>query len=167
VGDPRFQSKHKNRREIIFEWTQKEFKNLERVGAVGVRVPQPIMKIKNILVMQYIGTQRQPAPMLKDVNLSNPEEIYHMLIEFVHLMYHQAQLVHGDLSAFNVLIHRKKPYLIDFAQGVLLGHPQSAEFLRRDLQNISEFFHSKYDIKYNITHLYKKIITSKNRPLVT
>ena len=54
IGDPRFSSLPKNRRDVIFAWTQKEFKNLERLARVGVSAPKPITKIKNVLVMEYI-----------------------------------------------------------------------------------------------------------------
>ncbi len=53
-------------------------------------------------------------------------------------MYKKARLVHGDVSAFNILIYRKKPYLIDVGQGVLLGHPNSHDFLKRDIKNMEE-----------------------------
>ena len=156
VGDPRFTSLPKNRREIIFAWTQKEFKNLERLNKVGVNVPKPITKIKNILVMEYIGDEEQPAPALKDVHLDDPESMFKTLIDFISTMYKKAGLVHSDMSAFNVLVYDKKPYLIDLGQGVLLEHPQSYEFLKRDIHNIVSYF-KKYKIKANEKQIYKNI----------
>ena len=86
--------------------------------------------------MEYIGTKNQAAPLLKDIKLEDPEEIMNTLYTYMKNMYQKAKLVHGDFSVFNVLYHRKRPYIIDFGQGVLLEHPNSDEFLRRDIINI-------------------------------
>lgn len=157
IGDPRFKSIHKTRRDLVFIWTKKEFKNLDRLQKVSVRAPKPIISIKNVLVMEYIGNSDRPAPMLKDVTLDNPEEIFHTLIDFVTRMYKKAELVHGDISAFNVLMHKGKPYLIDLGQGVLLEHPNSNEFLKRDIHNIVSYF-KKFDIQADENKIYNNII---------
>ena len=157
VGDPRFQSFHHTRRGLIFAWTKKEFKNLERVKRIGIMAPKPIISIKNVLVMEYIGSKSNPAPLLKDTEIDNPEEIFEVLINYISDMYKKAKMVHADFSAYNVLIHEKKPYLIDFGQGVLLDHPSSDEFLRRDINNIVKYF-KKYNLKNSSHDIYLKII---------
>jgi len=157
IGDPRFQSFHHTRRGLVFTWTKKEYKNLERVKKIGVRAPTPVISIKNVLVMEYIGDAKRPAPMLKDTKIDNPEEIFKTLIGFISKMYKKANMVHGDFSAYNVLMHKNKPYLIDFGQGVLLEHPNSDEFLRRDINNIINYF-KKYNLSYNFQDIYLKII---------
>ena len=156
VGDPRFKTIGKNRRNIIYAWAKKEFKNLERLNKVGVRAPKPIIQIKNVLVMEYIGDSKMPAPMLKDVSLEKPEEIFDTLIDFILRMYRKAELVHSDMSAFNVLIHKNKPYLIDLGQGVLLEHLHAHEFLKRDIYNIVQYF-KKYNIEADEDEIYKNI----------
>jgi len=156
VGDPRFKTINKNRRDIIYAWAKKEFKNLERLNKVGVRAPRPIIRIKNVLVMEYIGDTKMPAPMLKDVSLEKPEEIFDTLIDFILKMYRKAELIHSDMSAFNVLMHKNKPYLIDLGQGVLLEHSHAHEFLKRDIYNIVQYF-KKYGIESNEDEIYKNI----------
>jgi RIO kinase 1 len=154
IGDPRFKSIHKSRRDLIYAWTRKEFKNLERLETVGVRAPKPIICLSNVLVMEYIGSSERPAPLLKDVVLDKPDEIFETIIDFITKMYKKANLVHGDISAFNILFYRKKPYIIDLGQGVLVEHPNAHEFLRRDIHNIVSYFN-----KYNITADEKQIYT--------
>lgn len=156
IGDPRFKSISKNRRDIIYAWTKKEFKNLERLNMAGVRAPKPIAKINNVLVMDYIGDQERPAPMLKDVTLENPVDVFNTLISFISKMYKKAGIVHSDVSAFNVLMHKNQPYLIDLGQGVLLEHPQAQEFLKRDIYNIVSYF-KKYDVKADEKNIYKTL----------
>jgi RIO kinase 1 len=160
LGDPRFKSIHRTRRDIIISWTKKEFKNLERLEKIGVRAPKPITKINNVLVMEYIGSQKKPAPLLKDVILKNPEDIFNTIIGYVSKMYQEAELVHSDLSAYNVIIHRNKPYLIDLGQGVLIEHPNAHDFLKRDIHNIVSYF-KKYNIFSNENKIYTKITKKK------
>ena len=52
-GDPRFQTMHKSRRDIIFNWTSKEYKNLQILERIGVNAPRPIKKINNICKMFF------------------------------------------------------------------------------------------------------------------
>jgi len=159
-GDPRFKSIHKTRRDIIFAWTKKEFKNLERLSEIGVKAPKPIVRINNVLVMQYIGSVNKPAPLLREVALKNPRDVFTTLIEYISKMYKKAELVHADLSAYNVMMHRNKPYLIDLGQGVLIEHPNSHEFLKRDIHNIVSYF-KKFNIRADEEKIYNKIVGKK------
>ena len=93
---------------------------------------------------------------MKDVILKNPQQVYETLIEYISKMYKKAELVHGDFSAFNILIYRKKPYLIDLGQGVLIEHHNSIEYLKRDIHNIVSFF-KKYKIKADEEKIFKEI----------
>ena len=161
LGDPRFKSIHQSRRDIIFAWTKKEFKNLELLQKVGIKAPKPIVFIKNVLVMEYIGTKNKPAPLLKDVILEKPDEIFKIIIDYIKIMYEKAGLVHGDMSAYNVMFHKKKPYLIDLGPGVLIEHPNSHEYLKRDIHNITYYF-KKYNIKADEGKIYNKILTKKS-----
>ena len=156
IGDPRFESIHKTRRDIIYAWTKKEFINLEKLLIAGITAPRPIAKINNVLVMEYIGDSKRPAPLMKDVRLKNPEDVFLTLIDFMSKMYRKVDLVHGDMSAFNVLIHKDQPYLIDLGQGVLLEHPRAHEFLKRDIHNIVKNF-KKYGIESDEEKIYKDI----------
>lgn len=156
-GDPRFHYANRNRREIVYDWTKKEFKNLERLKKTKVRAPNPIKKIKNILVMDYIGNSKGSAPLLKDVNLKYPEKIFDELLNFISIMYLKAKIVHADLSPYNILMYRGKPFIIDIGQGVLLEHPSSLEFLRRDIHNILQYF-TKFNIRENEEVIFNKII---------
>ncbi|KYK20372.1 hypothetical protein AYK24_03785 [Thermoplasmatales archaeon SG8-52-4] len=161
LGDPRFKSIHKTRRDIIIAWTKKEFKNLERLKRIKVRAPKPIICLNNVLIMQYIGSQNKPGILLKDVALKNPKKIFDTVIDFISKMYKEAELVHSDLSAYNIIIYRDKPYLIDLGQGVLLEHPNAHDFLKRDIHNIVSYF-KKYNIYSDETKIYNSIVKKKS-----
>ena len=155
-GDPRFKSVHKSKRDIIFAWTKKEFKNLQRLKKIGVRAPKPLVYFNNVLVMSYIGSYNKAAPLMKDVILTNPKEIFDTLITYISKMYRSANLVHSDISSYNVLIYRKKPYLIDLGQGVLIEHQNAIDFLKRDIHNVVSYF-KKYKIKADEEKIFEKI----------
>jgi len=157
-GDPRFRT-FRNRRDLIYEWANKEFKNLQILENIGITVPHPIRRIKNVLVMEYIGDETAPAPLLKDIKLSKPKKFLDKLIKYMEIMYQKAELVHGDLSEYNILVHNEKPYIIDVGQTMLKEHPMALEFLRRDIHNLIRFFKNKYNLKeYEEETLYSKII---------
>jgi len=159
-GDPRFQSIHKSRRDIIFNWTSKEYKNLQILERIGVNAPRPIKKINNILVMDFVGQNRQPAPLIKDIKLSKPEKIFKTIIDAISKMYLKAGLVHSDLSPFNILYYKNEPCIIDLGQGVLRDHPLSYDFLKRDIENIVSYF-KKYQINEDSHKIYQEITGKK------
>lgn len=145
-GDPRFKHVKHGTRSLIYAWALKEYKNLQRAYESGVRVPKPITVRNNVLVMEFIGEEGVPAPLMKDALLKHPEKIYRRLLEFVKTLYQEAKLVHGDLSEYNVMIWKDAPVIFDISQAVPLEHPMASQFLYRDLNNLNHFF-EKWSIK--------------------
>lgn len=139
-GDKRFKGITGSRRKVIYAWASKEFRNLQRLKDAGVKVPSPIRYHRNMLVMQYIGSKKGPAPLLRNVVLEDPERTYEIILEYMRLAYQGAQLVHADLSEYNILYHRKAPVIIDVGQAVLTDHVNARDFLNRDIENINRFF---------------------------
>lgn len=139
-GDPRFQRIKRDTRSLVYLWAQKEFKNLQTAATAGVSVPRPILVRGNILVMQFIGEKGVPAPLLKDTGPQVTATLYGRLLKEIRLLYQKAELVHADLSEYNVMMWKKKPIMIDMSQTVSLSHPLSDMFLRRDLANVNSFF---------------------------
>lgn len=141
VGDPRFKEIPHNVSKIIYLWAKKEYKNLKRAFNVGLRVPEPLFIKTNILVMDYIGFKSTPAPKLKDVK--NPKDkvnLFNEILNFIKILYQKANLVHGDLSEFNILYHNQEPVVIDMSQAVSIQHPKAQIYLTRDIKNIFNFF---------------------------
>jgi len=140
-GDPRFEGLlGRSTRALVYAWARKEFRNLKRAFEVGVRVPEPIDIEKNVLVMEFIGEGGVPAPLMKEVELEDPEGTFWTLMDYVRRLYRDARLVHGDLSEYNVMIWDGEPVLFDLSQSVTLDHPMAEFFLERDLKNILRFF---------------------------
>lgn len=142
-ADPRFSGRvPTSTRKLYSLWARKEFSNYMRMYEAGISVPKPLAVHENILVMDFIGYEGVPAPLLKDVDLSleDLEKIFKHLLEDLRRMYQKARLVHGDLSEYNVMVWKGTHYIIDVSQAVTLDHPNAIEYLVRDLTNITRFF---------------------------
>jgi len=158
--DPRYDFLKNKRREIIYSWTQREYKNLLRAQQAKVNVPHPIVLRSNILVEEMIGDD-EPALPLKDDYPENPQKFFALVVENIEKLY-KGGLIHGDLSAFNILNFKEKPYFIDFSQSTLIKTPNSLELLERDLRNVVHFFKG-LGVKADAEELFKKI-TSRSYP---
>ena len=55
-------------------------------------------------------------------------------------MFKGCNLVHADLSEYNMLWHDDKLWFIDVSQSVEPTHPRALEFLVRDCTNVVNFF---------------------------
>jgi RIO kinase 1 len=90
--------------------------------------------------MRFIGENGVSAPLLREVSLENPQRTYRQLLAQVRKLYKKAEIVHADLSEYNIMLWKGKTILFDFSQAVLLKHPMAGTFLRRDLENIDNYF---------------------------
>ncbi len=152
LGDPRFIGVKQTKKDLIFAWARKEFKNLKRAEGAGVRVPKPYIAKRNILLMEFIGKDGVPMPQLKDVTLTREEAklIFNRVIEYMSLLYSKAKLIHADLSEYNVLVDMNdmKPVIIDMGQSVTTEHFNAEMYLQRDVANILRFF-KKFNVPIN------------------
>ena len=53
------------------------------------------------------------------------------------------KLSHGDLSEYNILNVREKPYIIDVGQAVPKEHPLYGELHKRDMENMYKYWKRK------------------------
>ncbi|XP_062488823.1 serine/threonine-protein kinase RIO3 isoform X2 [Pezoporus occidentalis] len=129
-----------NPRKIIRMWAEKEMHNLTRMQNAGIPCPKVVLLKKHVLVMSFIGQDQVPAPKLKDVTLSSEDmkKAYHQILNMMQQLYKECNLVHADLSEYNMLWHDGKVWLIDVSQSVEPTHPHGLEFLFRDCRNVSQ-----------------------------
>nr|KAF6444975.1 RIO kinase 1 [Molossus molossus] len=131
-----------NPRKMVKTWAEKEMRNLIRLNTAGIPCPEPILLRSHVLVMGFIGKDDMPAPLLKNIQLSEfkARELYLQVIQYMRIMYQDARLVHADLSEFNMLYSGGGVYIIDVSQSVEHDHPHALEFLRKDCANVNDFF---------------------------
>ena len=128
------------------QWATAEFGALSALWKAGARVPYPVQLIGSELMMEFIGDpDGTAAPRLAAYSGTTADftELYHDLVFSLEVLA-QSGLTHGDLSPYNVLVTDSGPVVIDLPQVVdLVANPQGEQFLRRDCQNIADFFARK------------------------
>lgn len=123
-------------------WMHREYETLERLHAAGGDVPEPIAFWGRAILMSYVGTEEDPAPQLRQVSLAPDEarEIFDRLLWNVELFL-ACDVVHADLSPFNVLFCQGRATIIDFPQSVdPRTNSNASELLERDVTNLCRFF---------------------------
>ena len=75
-------------------------------------------------------------------------------------MVQKAELVHGDLSQYNILNNSGELVIIDCGQAVLTSHPKAEEFFERDVRNMATYF-QKIGIKTDYNALRAGIKAKK------
>ncbi|SEL24864.1 RIO kinase 1 [Stigmatella aurantiaca] len=126
------------------EWKATESEALSKLFAAGVRVPAPVMFYEGVLLMELVvDAEGQPAPRLVDATFSNAEaaEDYYRDLRQQAVRMLCCDIIHGDLSAYNILLGAHGPTIIDFPQIVSAAANSRAEFFfNRDLENLRLFF---------------------------
>lgn len=123
-------------------WLMYEFTAMEKLYEAGGTVPRPIHANENAILMDYVGDEQMAAPTLNTVALERDEAdvMFQEVLRNVDLML-QHDLIHGDLSAYNILYWEGQGILIDFPQVVNLHNNPKARFiLRRDIQRVCDYF---------------------------
>ncbi len=156
--DPRYYTIKKQRRQIIFSWVQREFRNIMKAREAGLKVPLPIALLHHTIVMQFIGNEEtgEAAQRLKQATPKDPKDFFEKLIVNIRLLYHKAKLVHGDLSEYNILNDNEKPVIIDMSQSSPIDAANAEELFDRDIRNMVVYF-KKYGVKITQEELKKRI----------
>jgi RIO kinase 1 len=128
---------------IAGQWAGAEFSALTRLYAAGVPVPYPAQILGTELLLEFIGSADGiGAPRLAETR-PGPAELAGLWDQLVQALVALARdgLAHGDLSAYNLLVHSGRLVMIDLPQIVdVIANPRGAFFLTRDAQNVSRWF---------------------------
>lgn len=146
-GDPRFGGLKRRHRELVKIWVRKEYRNLKRLRNNGVRVPKPRAVLNNVLIMDLIGDADEPSPRLKDITVDDPLGLFEDLLEILAVIWQTCDLAHADFSEYNILWYDGEPWVIDVGQAVVSAHPNSSEFLVRDVTRLVQWINRQ---GYNI-----------------
>jgi RIO kinase 1 len=123
-------------------WLMHEHITLDRLYKLGAAVPKPLAVGENAILMGYVGDRSRPAPVLQGVGLS-PREAEPLLTEAlrnIELMLAHG-MIHGDLSAYNILYWEGKITLIDFPQVTMSESNHNAwRIFGRDVRRVCEYF---------------------------
>ncbi|MDE1763008.1 MAG: serine protein kinase RIO [Thaumarchaeota archaeon] len=138
LGDQRFTKLRKGTRHLVELWAQKEFANLSHCFDSKIPCIRPITVIKNVLVMDFMGKNGVPEPILVETEVDYKD--YEQAISIIDDLYNKAKIVHADFSEYNIFKTEKGLVVFDFGSAVESRHPNALEFLERDIKNITKFF---------------------------
>ena len=138
LGDSRFSRIKKGTRNLVYLWAKKEHQNLTRCVRNSIPVVKPITVKNNVLAMEFVGKDGIPTKTLVESEVNGDD--YKSAIRLIKQLYKKARLVHGDFSEYNIFKTENGLVLFDLGSAVDLEHPKAHEFLKRDIENISNFF---------------------------
>jgi RIO kinase 1 len=131
------------RQVLAGQWASAEFAALSRLWEAGAAVPYPVQLLGTEVMLEFIGEpDGEAAPRLAQMRPERRElaELWRQLVEAL-LVLARAGYTHGDLSAYNILVHRGRLVLIDLPQVVdVVTNPQGGDFLVRDVRNVARWF---------------------------
>lgn len=136
---------------------KKEYEALEKIYHLRLNTPKPIGYNRHIIVMEYLRGKE----LVYYKTIDKPEYIFNKIIDQMRIVYQKASMIHGDLGEFNIVIDEKGNILIiDWLQWVPSDHPNAKSLLRRDIENLCNYFNKKYKIKSDVDNIlsrfYKK-----------
>jgi RIO kinase 1 len=124
-------------------WNSAESDTIYKLHDAGVRVPRPYAFIDGVLVMECVeGPDGGVAPRIADCDFTDEEAkvVFDEIMRQVVLML-CADVVHADLSVYNILLDAHGPVVIDFPQSVgASSNPHARKILLRDVANITSHF---------------------------
>lgn len=146
-------------REMQFSmWVGHEFETLTRLHAAGAMVPKPLAQNSNALLMEYLGEEQQPAFALQNVILE-PDEIYpvfELLMDNIQLWLAN-NIIHGDLSPYNIMYWQGNVTIIDFPQAVdPRFNSHALSLLTRDIDNVCKYM-ARYGLKRDSAQLANRL----------
>ena len=137
-------------------WVNREWETLGVLSEAGADVPRPIARTDEAILMTYVGDREIEAPQLRSLRPTPElaERWFEGVIRNVERFLYR-NVIHGDLSAYNVLVWGEEVTVIDFPQAVDPRKNRHAhDLLERDVERICSFF-EKFGVRRDargITH---------------
>lgn len=127
------------------QWAGAEWTTLVRCWEAGLPVPYPVQLDGTELLMEWVSHDGETAPRLAQTRPA-PDLLADLFAQLREALAAMAQhgLVHGDLSAYNLLVAGDRLVVIDLPQAVdLVANPRGFDFLLRDCTNVCRWFRSR------------------------
>lgn len=123
-------------------WIAYEFTAMQTLHAAGADVPQPYVMAGNAILMGYVGDAYGSAPTLSEIDLDQSEarQLFDRVLDNIDTMLAN-DIIHGDLSAYNILYWEGDLVLIDFPQVVSPKNNRNAfRIFERDVTRVCDYF---------------------------
>jgi RIO kinase 1 len=126
-------------------WLHHEFAMLETLHTAGADVPRPVAVNATAMLIEFVGENGRPAPQLCTMRLSPQlaEALLEQALRNIEIML-GCHVVHGDLSAYNMLCSGGRLHVIDLPQAVdARSNGNARALLGRDVGNVCRYFASQ------------------------
>ncbi len=127
------------------QWAWAEWESLKRLWSIGAAVPYPVQLDGTELLMEWITVDGDTAPRLAETRPEREllESYFDQVRDFLAELARNG-MVHGDLSAYNILAAGERLVVIDLPQVIdLVANPAGMDFLLRDCANVCRWFRSR------------------------
>jgi len=147
-----------------------EYEMMRQAWKGGVRVPAPARRVENRFSMRYLGGEDGPARRLKDVQLEDPKGFLDLVLDGVRRLT-GAGVVHGDLSAYNVLVHDGEAWFIDFSEAIRVDRTGGSPWIRlteartaleQGLAALQTYFR-RYHLQIDVSACASELVESLDR----
>jgi RIO kinase 1 len=140
-------------------WSLAEFDALCRMWQAGAPVPYPVQVDGTEILMEFIGTDAVAAPRLAQARADRDvlEGLFAQVVDLMRI-FAAAGVAHGDLSAYNLLVHEGRVRVIDLPQIVdVAANPQGPDLLHRDCVNICDWF-ARHRVACDAEELFAQLL---------
>lgn len=138
----------------------REFTAMRTMHSINGKVPEPIALNRHVIVMSKMTGDL----LLQILELENPQNVLEQILDQVNLAYRKAEIIHGDLSEYNIFIDEQEEITIfDWPQWQPVTHPNALWLLKRDITHLLTFFKRRFQIIYDIEETLDKITATLNR----
>ncbi|MHA2358226.1 MAG: RIO1 family regulatory kinase/ATPase domain-containing protein [Candidatus Heimdallarchaeaceae archaeon] len=123
---------------------KREYEVLSKLQGKKLPIPKVIGNNRHMIAMEIVEG-------IELVNIQYPKKpikLLEKIIEFARTLYQKHEIVHADLTEYNIMydIKKDKMVIIDFPQAVSVDHPEAVNFLTRDFTHLLDFIGKKWGI---------------------
>ncbi len=131
----------------------REYEALKTLYPAGIAVPEPIAHNRHVIVMEIFE-----GNLLHDfITLDDPKQVLEKIIDTVRQAY-EIGIIHCDLSEYNILLmDSNEILLIDWPQWCESSHPNADFLLKRDVQNVLNFFRRKFRLNWELEKVLERV----------
>lgn len=140
-------------------WVSEEFRQMNFLYKNGIPVPKPIANSGLVVVMEFIGEEREAAPRISDLNMEKDEaeDAFRQSLRILEKIVAVGR-IHGDFSSYNLLWNNGKVIVIDFPQVINIQSNTSAkEILKRDIVSFCKSF-KKHKVESDPEKIYRNML---------
>ena len=139
---------------------KKEYEALKKIYNLNLNTPKPIGYNRHIIVMEYLRGKE----LVYYKEIDDPQYIFDEIINQVRIIYQKADMIHGDLGEFNIVLDEIGNILIiDWMQWIPREHPNAHKILKRDIENICVYFEKKFNLKSNVEEIVSSFYQKKKK----